>query len=162
MIYAQIDRLFEKDMFLFFVNRNLSISSTELNNHLHAFFICKTFVSNGRIKLAKNQVNAKQHTEAELLLFEYYSHFSSTRSNHQRCSIQIGVLRNFTKFTGKHLCQSLFFNKVTGPRPATLLKKRLWHKCFPVKFTKFLRTPFLQSSSWRLLLKMILKQSSWR
>ena len=23
-----------------------------------------------------------------------------------------GVLRNFTKFTGKHLCQSLFFNKV--------------------------------------------------
>ena len=24
------------------------------------------------------------------------------------------VLRNFTKFTGKHLCQSLFFNKVPG------------------------------------------------
>ena len=36
-----------------------------------------------------------------------------------------GVLRNFTKFTGKPLCQSLFFNKVTGLRPATLLKKRL-------------------------------------
>ena len=29
-----------------------------------------------------------------------------------------GVLRNFTKFTGKHLYQSLFFNKVAG-RPAT-------------------------------------------
>ena len=27
-----------------------------------------------------------------------------------------GVLRNFTKFTGKHLCQSLFFNKVAGMR----------------------------------------------
>ena len=25
-----------------------------------------------------------------------------------------GVLRNFAKFTGKHLCQSLFFNKVSG------------------------------------------------
>ena len=24
------------------------------------------------------------------------------------------VLRNFAKFTGKHLCQSLFFNKVAG------------------------------------------------
>ena len=24
-----------------------------------------------------------------------------------------GVLRNYTKFTGKHLCQSLFFNKVS-------------------------------------------------
>ena len=27
-----------------------------------------------------------------------------------------GVLRNFTKFTGKHLCQSLLFNKVAGLR----------------------------------------------
>ena len=25
-----------------------------------------------------------------------------------------GILRNFAKFTGKHLCQSLFFNKVAG------------------------------------------------
>ena len=32
------------------------------------------------------------------------------------------VLRNFTKFTGKDLCQSLFF---AGLRPAILLKKRL-------------------------------------
>ena len=36
-----------------------------------------------------------------------------------------GVLKNFAKFTGKHLCQSLFFNKVAGLRPATLLEKRL-------------------------------------
>ena len=28
---------------------------------------------------------------------------------------QKGILRNFTKFTGKHLCQSLLFNKVAGP-----------------------------------------------
>ena len=27
-------------------------------------------------------------------------------------------------------------------RPATLLKKRLWHRWFPVNFGKFLRTPF--------------------
>ena len=26
------------------------------------------------------------------------------------------ILRNFAKFTGKHLCQRLFFNKVTGLR----------------------------------------------
>ena len=63
-----------------------------------------------------------------------------------------GVLRNFTKFTGKHLCQSLFFSKVAGLRPAALVKKRLWHRCFPVNFVKFLRTPFLQSTSGRLLL----------
>ena len=28
-----------------------------------------------------------------------------------------GVLRSFVKFTGKHLCQSIFFNKVAGLRP---------------------------------------------
>ena len=74
------------------------------------------------------------------------------RSNHQKCSMKKGVLRNFTKFTGKHLCQSLFFNNVAGLRPATLLKKRLWHRCFPVNFAKFLRTPFLQNTYGRLLL----------
>ena len=63
-----------------------------------------------------------------------------------------GVLRNFTKFVGKHLCQSLFFNKVASLRPATLLKKRLWHRYFPANFVNFLRTPFSQNTSWRLLL----------
>ena len=63
-----------------------------------------------------------------------------------------GVLSNFTKFTGKHMCQSLFFNKVAGLRHATLLKKRFWPMCFPVNFVKFLRTLFLQNTSGRLLL----------
>ena len=62
------------------------------------------------------------------------------------------VLKNFAKFRGKHLCQSLFFNKVAGLKPATLLKKRLWHRCFPVNFTKFLRTTFFTEHLWRLLL----------
>ena len=35
---------------------------------------------------------------------------------------------------------------------ATLLKKRLWHRYFPVNFAKFLGTPFSQSTSGRLLL----------
>ena len=58
-----------------------------------------------------------------------------------------------------NLCQS-FFNKVAGlrptpllrKRPATLLKKRLWHSCFPVNFVKFLRTTFYIKYLWRLLL----------
>ena len=49
------------------------------------------------------------------------------------------VLRNFAKFAGKHLCQSFFFNKVPGLGTATLLKKRLWHRCFPVNFAKNLK-----------------------
>ena len=35
----------------------------------------------------------------------------------QRFSVKKGVLRHFTKFTGKHLCQSPFFNKVAGVKP---------------------------------------------
>ena len=46
----------------------------------------------------------------------------------------------------------LFLTKVAGLRPATLLKKRLWHRCFPVNFVKLLRTPFLQNTPGRLLL----------
>ena len=57
-----------------------------------------------------------------------------------------GFLNNFTKLIGKRLCQSLFFNKVAGLRPADLLKKRLRHKCFSVGFVKFLRTTFLQAT----------------
>ena len=52
-----------------------------------------------------------------------------------------GVLKNFAKFTGKDLCQILFSKK-----------KKLWHRCFPVNFAKFLRILFLQSTSWKLLL----------
>ena len=74
------------------------------------------------------------------------------RSSLRRCSVRKGVLRNFAKFTGKYLCQSLFFNKVASLRPATLLKKRLCRSCFPVNFSKFLRTPFLENTSGRLLL----------
>ena len=33
-----------------------------------------------------------------------YLNLSYFRSSHQRCSMKKGVLRNFTKFTGKHLC----------------------------------------------------------
>ena len=77
---------------------------------------------------------------------------ATNRSSHQRCSMKKCVLKNFVKFTGKHLCQRLFFNKVAGP--AMLLKKGLWHRCSPVNFTKFLRTPFFQSTSGRLLLSL--------
>ena len=41
----------------------------------------------------------------------------------QTCFVKKGVLRNFAKFTGKHLCQSLFFNKVAGLKSCNYTKK---------------------------------------
>ena len=64
------------------------------------------------------------------------------RSNLLEVFYKKGALKKFAKFTGGHLCQSLFFNKVAGLRPATLLKKKLGHWHFSVIFAKFLRTPF--------------------
>ena len=94
--------------------------------------------------------------EIMVFLLKYHIHWhprKGPRSSHRRCSTRKGVLRNFAKFTGKDLCQSLFFNKATGLRPATLLKKKLWRRCFPVNFAKFLRTLFLQNTPGRLILE---------
>ena len=46
------------------------------------------------------------------------------RNRYQRCSIKKDVLKNFPKLSGKHLCQSLFLNKVLL-KPAALFKKKL-------------------------------------
>ena len=71
---------------------------------------------------------------------------------------KIGVFRNFAKLTGKRMCQGLFFNKVPGLRPAIVFKKSLWHRCFPVSFAKFLRTPFFaEHLRWLLLYKSGMK-----
>ena len=63
-----------------------------------------------------------------------------------------GGLENFEKFTGKHRCWSLIFNKVSGLRPTTLVKKRLQHRCFPENFAKLLKTPFFTERLPSLLL----------
>ena len=78
----------------------------------------------------------------------------------QKQSLQ-DVRKIFAKLTEKHLCQNLYFNSfvpntpfIYPLRPATLLKKRPWHRCFTMNFAKFLRTPFIQNTSGRLLLTM--------
>ena len=42
---------------------------------------------------------------------------------------------------------SLKFHKIhrKTPVPCSFIKKRLWHRCFPENFAKFLRIPFLQN-----------------
>ena len=63
-----------------------------------------------------------------------------------------GVLENFTKFTGKHLCWSLFFNKVAGLKPECLLRKILQHRCFPVNLVEFFINTLFREHLWWLLL----------
>ena len=92
---------------------------------------------------------------------------------------QDGVFQRFTGFTKnkKSLCQQWWrllvknsiisqfpetssvltfwlisgFKKIASLRPVTLLKKGLWHRCFPVDFAKLLRTPFFtEQLQWLL------------
>ena len=81
-------------------------------------------------------------TSENLTVFLCFQGEEKVGSSRQEVLCEKGVLRNFTKFTRKHLCRSLFFNKVAGLR----------RRCFLVNFMKFLRTPFLTEHLWWLLL----------
>ena len=59
---------------------------------------------------------------------------------------KISFLKNFSTFTRKYLCWSLFLIKVQAFRAATLLLRYCKHTCFPVSIAKFLRTALLQTS----------------
>ena len=60
-----------------------------------------------------------------VILFLHIIHFCSfSTSSHRSCSVRKGVLRTLAKFTGKHLCQSLFFNKVADLRPKSLFSPK--------------------------------------
>ena len=71
------------------------------------------------------------------------------KSSHRWFSVKKSLHKNLAKFKGKHLCRSLFFNKVVGLRPTTLFKKR---DPSTGVFQLILRKHFLQNASGRLLL----------
>ena len=75
------------------------------------------------------------------IFWERYSpiSFTFTEAVVQRCSVK------------KVFLEILLFRL----RPATLLKKRLWHRCLPVNFTKFLWTPFFTKHHRWLLLHLL-------
>ena len=66
------------------------------------------------------------------------------RSSHRRFSIRKKLFLEISQNPQENTCARDSF--------LTILKKRLWHRCFSVNFAIFLRTPFLQNTSGRLLL----------
>ena len=73
-----------------------------------------------------------------------------SRSSRPDVLCKKGVITNFAKFSGKHLCQVSLLTK-----SFYFWKKRLWHRCFPVNFAKFVKTPFLQNTSGGWLLPFL-------
>ena len=56
--------------------------------------------------------------------------YSKSEAVAQRCSVK-KVFLEISQNSQKTLVPSLFFNRATGFRLATLSKKRLRHRCFP-------------------------------
>ena len=98
-----------------------------------------------------------RHNKVVNLKKKYRSSHPRCRSSHWRCSVRKGVLKNFANFTGKHLCWSLILWSCK-PSACKFFKKRLQHKCFPVKFPKLLRIPILRNICKRLLLEVLYKK----
>ena len=91
--------------------------------------------------------------------------WSSNRVIMHKHPYEKGVTRSFAKFARQHLWQSLFFDKIRCCRSATSLKTRLQHRCFPVNFVKFVKTPFLQIATERMLLNIavsIVVKGDWQ
>ena len=126
------------------VSSFISIRCTTISNTDKDIFFGN--ISTSRMKNIKNTFFNQKHVQEINVLKSFsllnYKHLidiiyicntqssskNAFRNSHQRCSMKTVVLRNFAKFTEKHLCQTLLFNKVAGLRPATLLKRKFFAK----------------------------------
>ena len=94
-----------------------------------------------------------------------YRLWKDLKANNLRCKISMFTFKKepFADVLQKR-CSETFYkfhrktsvlescNKVVGLHPCNIIKKRLQHRCFPVKYAKFIRTPFLKNiCGWRLL-----------
>ena len=110
------------------------------------FYISNTFISNARLKLAKNQAKAKQHPNAEILLFENYLLSAPTLSfkNNRRYSKKVQK----TKYACLNKAISLMTRKrrlkmkkrsfrydITRPRPRHGHKYTIYKMCLSLMMT---------------------------
>ena len=74
---------------------------------------------------------------------EVYTHIKGMLwSSHQMCSVK-KVFVETSQNSQENTCAKVsFFNKGAGLRSATLIKKRLLHRCFPVNFKLFIYNIF--------------------
>ena len=78
----------------------------------------------------------------EIISFNFLlSFFAVTVAVVQRCSLKKGALKNFKKFTGKHLCQSLFLFKCR-PEACNFIKKETLVQVFSFEFCEISKNTF--------------------
>ena len=75
----------------------------------------------------------------------------TVRSSRPEMFCKKGVLKNFAIFTGKQLCQRLFFNKVAGAT-CNFIKKETLAQVFSCEFCEIFKNTFFIEHPWWLLL----------
>ena len=82
----------------------------------------------------------KQTTKNVLKIYDLVAKYGSSRPE---VFCKKGALRNFTKFTGKHLCQGLFFNEVAA-LACNFIKKEGLAQVFSCEFCEICKNTSLQ------------------
>ena len=126
----------------------------ERTGHLASYTFLKEMLINIKLRLFHSSINHQEHFFHRTLITSYFRPVNiakflrtsfldnTSRSSRLEMFFKIGVLKRFANFTGKHLHGILFLKKLQADG-LQLHKKRLQYRCFPVKFVKFLRKPFL-------------------
>ena len=83
----------------------------------------------------------------------YFALCAVFRSSRPDMFCKKGVLRNFAIFTGKQLCQRLFFNKVAGLRTPPVAASVFWRKWEHCQVTGYFLLLFLLTLFRILLIK---------
>ena len=83
------------------------------------------------------------------------THFIVRGILHLQISIFCGSSKFFIKMSFK-LLLSIVSKCFVNDHIKRKEEKRLWHRCFPVNFTKFLRTSIVTEHLWWLLLSLVL------
>ena len=113
------------------------------------FHVCTNCMKNGKFRINQMILCSLSYTSQICELFTQNAPSDMVdrvlnnpfaRSSHRTCSMKKGVLENFTKFARKHLCQSLFFNKVAGLRPEA--------QVFSCEFCKIFKNTFFTEHIW--------------
>ena len=80
-------------------------------------------------------------------IFNLLYNFTQYTSSHRRCPVREGVLINFAKFAGKHLCQGLFFNKVEA-EACNFIKKETLARVFSCEFCEISKDNLFTEHLW--------------
>ena len=111
------------------------------------------FIFTRRILYRNHYTNIKKMKTASLVNFLSLRSLSEAATRGglwKKVFLEISQIRSKTP-----VCARVSF-LIKWQASAFLLKKGIWHRCFPVNFAKFLRIPFLQNTSrWLLLLSEI-------